>query len=162
MPWSSHLQSVLLTLTLLVLGVLADAHDFALALDDLALLAHGLDAGTYFHVYFLLLVSTAAAPLPYRWKVELLGTPGDPAPSQIVGAHLHRDFVAGQDTDEVHPQLAGNVSQDGVSVADVHHEHGVRQRFHDCALELNNVVFSQNRALLKCRPRSSGSPVRRL
>jgi hypothetical protein len=45
---------VLLTLTLLVLGVLADAHDFALALDDLALLAHGLDAGTYFHVYILL------------------------------------------------------------------------------------------------------------
>jgi hypothetical protein len=36
-------------LTLLVLGVLADAHDFALALDDLALLAHGLNAGTHFH-----------------------------------------------------------------------------------------------------------------
>ena len=30
-------------LLLLVLGVLADAHDAALALDDLALLAHGLD-----------------------------------------------------------------------------------------------------------------------
>ena len=63
---------VLLTLTLLVLGVLADAHDFALALDDLALLAHGLDAGTYFHVYFLLLVSTAAAPLPTGGKLNYL------------------------------------------------------------------------------------------
>ena len=30
-------------LLLLVLGVLADDHDAALALDDLALLAHGLD-----------------------------------------------------------------------------------------------------------------------
>ena len=34
-----------------MLGVLADAHDFALALDDLALLAHGLNAGTHFHGY---------------------------------------------------------------------------------------------------------------
>ena len=38
-----------LTLALLVLGVLADDHDFALALDDLALLAHGLDARSDFH-----------------------------------------------------------------------------------------------------------------
>ena len=34
-----------------MLGVLADDHDFALALDDLALLAHGLNAGTHFHGY---------------------------------------------------------------------------------------------------------------
>ena len=34
-----------------MLGVLADAHDFSLALDDLALFAHGLYAGTHFHGY---------------------------------------------------------------------------------------------------------------
>ncbi len=32
-----------------MLGVLADAHDLALALDDLAFFAHGLDTGTHFH-----------------------------------------------------------------------------------------------------------------
>ena len=47
---AKSLSRLRLTLALLVLGVLADNHDFALALDDLALLAHGLHAGTYFHV----------------------------------------------------------------------------------------------------------------
>ena len=40
----------ILTLALLVLGVLADNHDFALALDDLALLAHGLHGRSDFHL----------------------------------------------------------------------------------------------------------------
>ena len=38
-----------LALTLLVLGVFANNHNFALALDDLALLAHGLDTRSDFH-----------------------------------------------------------------------------------------------------------------
>ena len=38
-----------LTLALLVLGVLADNHNAALALDDLALLAHGLNGRSNFH-----------------------------------------------------------------------------------------------------------------
>ena len=38
-----------LTLSLLVLGVLVDDHDFALALDDLALFAHGLHGRSDFH-----------------------------------------------------------------------------------------------------------------
>ena len=38
-----------LTLALLVLGVLADNHNAALALDDLALLAHGLNGRSDFH-----------------------------------------------------------------------------------------------------------------
>ena len=37
-------------LLLLVLRVLADDHDFTLALDYLALLAHGLHGRSYFHV----------------------------------------------------------------------------------------------------------------
>ena len=43
-----------LTLSLLMFGVLADDHDFALALDDLALLAHGLDRRSDFHIVNLL------------------------------------------------------------------------------------------------------------
>ena len=55
----TYAVGVLLTLTLLVLGVLADAHDFALALDDLALLAHALNGRSPFHdVASLLKVSS--------------------------------------------------------------------------------------------------------
>ena len=45
---------LLLTLSLLVLGIFANDHDSALALDDLALLAHGLDRRSDFHVKNLL------------------------------------------------------------------------------------------------------------
>ena len=41
-------------LALLVLGILADDHDLAMALDNLALLAHGLDGRPDFHLKFLL------------------------------------------------------------------------------------------------------------
>ena len=58
----------LLALSLLVLGVLANNHDFALALDDLALLAHRLHGRSYFHLFYL-----------------LLGSPGDSAAVQVIG-----------------------------------------------------------------------------
>ena len=38
-----------LTLSLLMLGVFANNHDFALALNDFALLAHGFNGRSYFH-----------------------------------------------------------------------------------------------------------------
>ena len=47
---TSHLlQHLQLTLSLLMLGVFANNHDFALALNDFALLAHGLHGRSYFH-----------------------------------------------------------------------------------------------------------------
>ena len=45
-----------LALALLVLGVVADDHDAALALDDLALFAHGFHGRSDFHFFFLLKV----------------------------------------------------------------------------------------------------------
>ena len=50
-----------------MLGVFADNHDLTLALDDLALLAHGLNGRSNFHFVNLLFTS-----------------PGDAAPGQIV------------------------------------------------------------------------------
>lgn len=43
----------LLALTLLVTGIFANHHDVAVAADDLALIAHGLDARAYLHNLFL-------------------------------------------------------------------------------------------------------------
>lgn len=95
-----------LALTLLMLRIGADDHHAAFALDDLALLANGFHGRFYLHDVNLL----------YNTRRFLLGTPGDPGFGQVVGRHFHRDLVAGQDADEVGPQLAGNVSHNHMAV----------------------------------------------
>jgi hypothetical protein len=115
-----------LALALLMLGVLADDHDFALALDDLALLAHGLHGRSDFHLLYLLLAS-----------------PHDAAAGDVIGRHLHRDLIAGKDPDKVHPELSGNMGKDNVAFADIHLEHGVGQRLDDRALKFDYIVFCQ-------------------
>ena len=117
-----------LTLALLVLGVLADDHDFTLALDDLALLAHGLHGRSDFHLFFLLLAS-----------------PHDTAAGDVIGRHLHRDFIAGKDPDKVHPELAGNMRQNDVTVANINLEHCVGQGFNHRALEFDYIVLCQSK-----------------
>ena len=86
-----------LALTLLMLRIGADDHHAAFALDDFALLANGFHGRFYLHDVNLL----------YNTR-RLFRTPGDPGFGQVVGRHFHGDLVAGQDADEVGPQLAGN------------------------------------------------------
>ena len=62
---------------------------------------------------------------------------------QIIGRHLNGYFVTGQDLDKVHPELAGNVCQNGVTVANVNSEHCIRQCIGYDALNLDSVVFCQ-------------------
>ena len=52
-------------------------------------------------------------------------------------------FVTGQDPDEIHAELAGNVCQNDVSVADIDIEHSIRQCISYDALNLDYVVFCQ-------------------
>ncbi len=111
-----------------MLGVLADNHDFTLALDDLALLAHGLHGRSYFHLLYLLLAS-----------------PGDPAAGDVVRGHLHRDLIAGEYPNKVHSELTGNVRQNNVAIADIHLKHGVGQGFYYRALEFDYIVFCQSK-----------------
>ena len=99
-----------LTLLLLMLGVLADHHDAALALDDLALFTNGLYRRPYFHRVFLLLI---------------LGAPRNAAAGQIVRRQFNCHLVSRQYADEVHPELAGNVSKYFMAVYQFHLEHGV-------------------------------------
>ena len=67
----------------------------------------------------------------------------DPTAGQVIGAHLNRDLIAGQDLDKVHPELAGNMCQNGVSVANVDLEHRIRQCIGYDALNFNYVVLGQ-------------------
>ena len=71
-------------------------------------------------------------------------SPCDPTAGQVIRAHLNRDLVTGQDLDKVHPELAGNMSQNGVSVANVNGEHCIRQRIDNDALKLDYVVDCQD------------------
>ena len=50
-------------------------------------------------------------------------------------------LVTGQDLDKVHPELAGNVCQNGVSITDIYFEHSIRQCIDYDALNLDYVVF---------------------
>ena len=75
--------------------------------------------------------------------VCLLASPGDPTLSQIVRRHLNGYFVTGQDLNEIHSELAGNVCQNGVTVANVNSEHCIRQCIDYDALNLDYVVFCQ-------------------
>ena len=68
-------------------------------------------------------------------------------------------FVTGQDLNEIHSELAGNVCQNGVTVANVNSEHCIRQRIYNDALNLDYVVFCQVmnlQWLLLCMSRRTG------
>ena len=75
--------------------------------------------------------------------VSLLASPGDPTLSQIIRRHLNGYFVTGQDLNEIHSELAGNMCQNGVSIADIYLEHSIRQGIDYDALNLDYVVFCQ-------------------
>ena len=64
----------------------------------------------------------------------LLTAPRDPSPGQVIGAHLHRNLVAGKNSEEVHPELSGNMRQNDMAVAYINQKHGVGQGFDHCAL----------------------------
>ena len=77
---------------------------------------------------------------------------------QIIGRHLNSYLVTGQDFDEIHTELAGNVGQNDVAIADIHIEHGVRQRIGYDAFNLNYVVLCQVVNLLRLIPLAGLKP----
>ena len=106
-----------LTLTLLVLGVLADhAHNTA-ALDNLALRTNPLYRASYLHNT---LFSVMMGPV-------LLGPVCYPAAGKVVRRKLHRYLVPWEDLNKMHPHLAGDMSQHHVLVLQLDLEHGVGQ-----------------------------------
>ena len=59
-------------------------------------------------------------------------------------------FVTGQNLDEIHSKFAGNVCQNGVSIANVNSEHCIRQCIDYDALNLDYVVLCPDVNLLGC------------
>ena len=77
------------------------------------------------------------------YLLVLLTSPGDPTLSQIIRRHLNSYLVTGQDFNEIHTELAGNVCQNAVSIADIYIEHSIRQCISYDALNLDYVVLCQ-------------------
>ena len=76
-------------------------------------------------------------------SLNLLASPGDPALGQIIRRHLNGYFVTGQDLNEIHSELAGNVCQNHMPAANIDFEHRIRQRIGYDALKFDYVVFCQ-------------------
>ena len=90
-----------------------------------------------------------------RWP-DILEAVGDPAAGQVVGRQLDADAVAGQDPDEVHPELAADVGQDAMAVLQLDREHGVRQRLDDRALDFDRILLGHRLLVLPFLTRSVG------
>ena len=65
-----------------MLGIIADDHDAAFPLNNLALFAHRLYRRSYFHDIYLLLFCTAGCR---ALAIYLLGAPGNAPLGEIVG-----------------------------------------------------------------------------
>src|SRR6187200_422368 len=125
------IRAIASALPLLVLGVFANDHHGAMAPDDLAVVAPRLDGCSDLH------------RVP-----RLLQTVRDPTPSEVVRRQLNADAVAGQDADEVHPELAADVREDAVAVFELDREHRVRQRFDNGPFDFDRVLFRQPGSLV--------------
>ena len=67
-------------------------------------------------------------------------------------------LVTGQDFNEIHTELAGNVCQNDVSIADIYIKHSVRQRICYDAFNLDYVVLCQIVNLLRLIPLAGLKP----
>lgn len=122
-----------LTLTLLVLRVLTNDHDFTMSFDDLALFANLLDGRLNFHFNNL------------TFRKLLLLSPGDTTLCDIVRRYRNGDRVSYENPDIVHAKFAGYGSGHNVTVRQLDFEHRVRQYFdHHTVLKFNQIVLWQN------------------
>ena len=114
-----------------MLGVLADDHDAAFSLNDLALFAN-LFYG-WFNLHFI--IPTLSL---------LLGTPGYAALSKIVNRYLYGNLVARQYSNIVHSKLSGYRSRYYVSVWKLYLEERVGQCLNYRTFKFNNIILRQN------------------
>ena len=127
-----HNASPLLTLTLLVPGISTNDAYHALALDHFAFAADFFDRCHYFH----------DSP-----RNTLFGAEDDTGAGQVIRRKFNRDLISGEDTDVVHPHLAGDVSENHVTVFELDPKRRVRQVLDHLALHLNNVFLAHQTSI---------------
>ena len=123
---------MVLALSLLVLRVLADDHDLAFSLNDLALLADLLYRRLHFH----------GDTIPFcTFELWLFGPPGDTSLIQVINRHFNSNVISGQNSNIVQSELSRNVSGHKMTVGKSHLEGGVRQCLFDYTLKLNDIIL---------------------
>lgn len=68
----------------------------------------------------------------------------DPSASQVIRSQFYRNPVSRKDPDEMHPHLAGNMTEYSMSVVQFNPEHSIWQRFYHGALNLNDILLCHN------------------
>ena len=118
-----------------MLGVLADNHDFAFSLDDLALLADLLYGRFNFHCIIIPFLSLAFG---------LLRTPGDSSLAGVIDRHLNSYLVTGQNLNIVHSQLSRYMGRYNILIGKLYLEGRVGHCFNHHAFKLDYVILWQN------------------
>jgi hypothetical protein len=145
-----HAAAGRLTLTLLVLGILADHPHHAVALDDLAVFANLLYRSSYFHrsnsltqfggcrrkIHWQLALYVTAANIRF-----LLVTVDYSASGKIVGREFNRNPVARKNLDEVHTHPARYVCQNDMPLIELDLEAGIGEGFHHNAVHFNRFFL---------------------
>src|SRR5688572_19051568 len=78
-----------------------------------------------------------------RWIQALAVAVDDPRPIEVVGRDLDPDAIPRQDPDPEAPHLARDVTEDLVTVVQLHPEHRVRERLDDLAFEFDLLFLGQ-------------------
>ena len=65
----------------------------------------------------------------------------NPSFGEVIGGHLKGHSITGQDTDEVHPHLAGNMGCHQMPGLDLDPEHGPGEKFLDNTFDTNYIIF---------------------
>ena len=121
-----------LALSLLVLGVLADDHDLAFSLNDLALFADLLYRRLHFH----------GDTIPFcTFELWLFGSPGDTSLIQVINRHFNGYVISGQNANIIQSKLSRNVSGHQMTVGKSYLEGGVGQCLFDDTFEFNDIIL---------------------
>jgi len=83
---------------------------------------------------------------PRQWglglEAGLLVTVRDPALRQVVGRELQRDTIAGQHTNAISSQLAGQVGKNGAVLVQLHAEQAAGKFFNYGTGDFNAILFA--------------------
>jgi hypothetical protein len=114
------MRAIKLALALFMLGGFADHIQAVLAAHHFAISADFFHGSADFHV--------------------ILESVDDSAFGKVVRGHFDFDFVAGQETDFVHPHFAGQMAKDGVTVVKPDSECRGRKAFFHDTMHLNEAL----------------------
>lgn len=81
---------------------------------------------------------------PHLHNNSLLVPISNPSPRQIIRGQLNRHLVSGENFNKMHSHLARNVSQNHMTLIQLHMEGCVGQRLHHRTVNLYRFFLSQN------------------